>query len=764
MRAFIRKGKRVTALVLCAVMMLGLTACGKKEADSAVTEQENYVYVPEYMEMENSENANLYNLQVHGSNIYYMTYNYDEATGVSRNAICEYSLETGEVKELPFAFENERSAQSYFVDAQGGLCTVEYQWIASESGENGTENYFLCKYDAQGNLISEQDITEIVLDGQDYGYINSFVADGQGRFYATADEKIFLFDAEGNYKGNVNTEGSWIQGIGTGNDGKVYVTYYDSTGSSNGYILSEVSFEEKKLAASYKNFPNSNGNGILVQNQEGKFITNDGSRVYEYDMNSQSYTELFAWLDSDINGNYVNYLGVLSDGKLFAVINDWNTGETELASLTRTKASELPKKTQVVFGTLYDDQALQAAAVAFNKQSDSYRISIKSYIDTNNWTEDSWQDGISKLNNDITSGSNCPDILDLSQLSIGQLAAKGVFEDLTPYFEKSSVVRKEDYMDSILSAYTFDGKLVCVPKTFSLSTIAGKTSEVGTEMGWTLEEMMAYVKAHPDSMIFDYASKTSMMYMLLSYNQDDFIDWSTGKCSFDSEEFKNILEFIASFPDEADWEADDRSTPLKLQDGSVLMDTVGIYDLNTIQQYEAMFGEPVTFIGYPNSKGNSGCYLTGNQMYGIASKSKNKDGAWAFIEFFLNYKDTMFSYGLPTNESEMEQLIEEKTKVEYILDENGEPMKDENGEPIIANAGGGFGYGDWEYTYHIPTREEVDTLLNLIEVAQPASNADQEIMTIMEEEAQAFFQGQKSAQDVAGVIQSRVQVYVNENR
>ena len=32
------------------------------------------------------------------------------------------------------------------------------------------------------------------------------------------------------------------------------------------------------------------------------------------------------------------------------------------------------------------------------------------------------------------------------------------------------------------------------------------------------------------------------------------------------------------------------------------------------------------------------------------------------------------------------------------------------------------------------------------------------------EEAEAFFKGQKSVSDVANVIQSRVQVYVNENR
>ena len=39
-----------------------------------------------------------------------------------------------------------------------------------------------------------------------------------------------------------------------------------------------------------------------------------------------------------------------------------------------------------------------------------------------------------------------------------------------------------------------------------------------------------------------------------------------------------------------------------------------------------------------------------------------------------------------------------------------------------------------------------------------------EITNIITEEAEAFFKGQKSVADVAGVIQSRVQVYVNENR
>ena len=44
------------------------------------------------------------------------------------------------------------------------------------------------------------------------------------------------------------------------------------------------------------------------------------------------------------------------------------------------------------------------------------------------------------------------------------------------------------------------------------------------------------------------------------------------------------------------------------------------------------------------------------------------------------------------------------------------------------------------------------------------TTGNDEITNIITEEAEAFFKGQKSVADVANVIQSRVQVYVNENR
>ena len=103
--------------------------------------------------------------------------------------------------------------------------------------------------------------------------------------------------------------------------------------------------------------------------------------------------------------------------------------------------------------------------------------------------------------------------------------------------------------------------------------------------------------------------------------------------------------------------------------------------------------------------------------------------------------------------------------VTYMTDENGEQILDENGNPIPEDGTSGISYGDWEYTYHTPTEEEINILKELISVAEPSSaTGNDEITNIITEEAEAFFKGQKSVADVAGVIQSRVQVYVNENR
>ena len=103
---------------------------------------------------------------------------------------------------------------------------------------------------------------------------------------------------------------------------------------------------------------------------------------------------------------------------------------------------------------------------------------------------------------------------------------------------------------------------------------------------------------------------------------------------------------------------------------------------------------------------------------------------------------------------QVEKNVQDATKKPYYTDENGNKVEyDEtyyiNGEEIL-----------------LPqlTQEQVDRIVSFVESVNKRGYYNEAISNIISEEAGAYFSGQKSARDVAGVIQSRVQVYVNENR
>lgn len=754
--------RRVLGLALSAAMALSLAACGNSSGGE--TEKKEWVWVPEFITIDD-ETVSFYDMQLVGDSLCYQSYDYDEETEISTQSICRYSLADGNITKTPLNYVEEKNWNlNRLVYAQDGSMYGTTNVYNEDYTKSET---FLCKFDAEGKQIFAEDMTELVAES----YVDNMAIDGEGRIYVTGENNVWLFDADGNKRGTVSlgADVNWIRAMGSGKDGKMYLCYYTSNGDT---VLCDIDFDGKKTGNTYENYPSSNSNA-LVPGIDKDFLAQDGNRVYEYDTKSQTSTELFTWLDSDINGNTVENFWGLEDGRILAVASDWETNEKSIALLTKTKASEVPQKETIVIGSLYGGSDIQAAAVKFNKSNDKYRISIKGYLDFNSWDGDDYEaymaDGMTRLNNDITS-NNCPDILDLSGLNIKQLAAKGVFEDLNGYLEKSEKLSREDFLENILEAYTLDGKLVSIPYSFQMSTVVGKGSEVGTEMGWTLEELIAYADAHPDALLFDSKTKDVIMMTLMAYNADYFIDWSTGECRFDSEEFKDILNFANRFPEEYDWEKEDVSTPNKIQKGQVLLYEENIYDFNELQMCNEIFQGDASYIGYPTMDGSVGCMLSASQAYAITSKSGHKDGAWEFIEGFLTKEENpdrgFSSIGFPTMKSKLNAMAADAVEVKYYTDENGELYYDENGEPIVMGGGSSISYGDgWSYEYSIPTQEEVDLALSLMEIAKPVSYSQgDEVLNIINEEAAPFYKGQKSVDEVASVIQSRIKIYVGENK
>lgn len=62
------------------------------------------------------------------------------------------------------------------------------------------------------------------------------------------------------------------------------------------------------------------------------------------------------------------------------------------------------------------------------------------------------------------------------------------------------------------------------------------------------------------------------------------------------------------------------------------------------------------------------------------------------------------------------------------------------------------------------TENEIATYKELVKGAQPYPYEMGKIRMIIEEELGAFLEGQKTAEETAKVIDSRVQLYLDENR
>ena len=101
---------------------------------------------------------------------------------------------------------------------------------------------------------------------------------------------------------------------------------------------------------------------------------------------------------------------------------------------------------------------------------------------------------------------------------------------------------------------------------------------------------------------------------------------------------------------------------------------------------------------------------------------------------------------------------------EYMTDGEGNYILDENGNKIEESQGG-FGWGDgMTVEIYAMTQEQADKLLELIENTTKVQDYNSAIYDIVAEQSAAFFAGQKSAEEVAKLVQSKANIFVNEQR
>ena len=787
--------KRITTIALSAILAAGMLAgCkggsgeGGKDGSGKTAQKDpsELVYVADYIPMElqgdgNNDYISFYDSVITDNRILTLHSIYDEKTEATDSTLVEFDMETGKLlreaafpdaldgldpmEMIPNGYDPSEFATGLNVNRfallPDGKMVVIFYVYANQIVEDWTNvdyeeiiykgKYALAILDKDLNVVTANEIDpSAIIPGETN--LGEIFADDKGNIVITAAQynengntyAMALIDPNCEIKTVIPLQMNQVDNFVKTSDGKYYILYYDSSWMMK---AAELNLESGSIGEPLSGMPDyASSIGVIDGDSQHLLISSDDT-LYKYSLSEGSMEEVLNWADVDIQPDSVQRIIGKEDGSFYAVLYSWNSGKTEIAKLYQKKRGEIAEKKEIVVASLWDDYQLSSAAIEFNKANPDYHITIKEYYNWENEDAD-LEDARKTLINDLGGAADI-DIVNLEDFSIKSLVKQNVIEDITPFLSSGGKLNLSDYNESILNCYRYDGKLVAVPKTFQLMTLAVR-SDLFKQNSWTVKEMIEYDKAHPDSVIMDYSYRMSILETCLYNNMDYFVDPDTGECRFDSEEFKQILEYASSYPKELDWDNydDSESDIQKIQSGKVIAEPVYLYDLQSVQEYtDYVFQGNANFIGYPTITGEAATILQPSNVYGICSSSKNKEDAWKFIEFVLTREGDR-DYGFPANNKDLQKQIDEELK------------------KAGQKTGGGVGWGDGEvYEYHYATQEEIDLFFDMLGKAKlsPTNGGDQEIFTIIEEEIESYFSGQKSVDDVAKVIQSRVNLYVKEN-
>ena len=791
-----KKLKSLLAVFLLAAMVLSLAACGNRQEENQNKQEETseYVYQASY-ESRGTDSSQL-EAAVYVDDGYYAS---------AYEKIGEREPEEGEVAEYEGQFDIY-GYKIYFVSNDGKKKELAYKPLPAPEDTENRLNYYSGSNlqrllpGEDGNLIAIESVyqnwfdgPESELDGNhpwDYYVYNetmylrvldkdcnelscveldfdvpedsgislyAAVSDGKGNILVPSGTNVLSFDTEGKLdyeiKGQYGVESLYVM-----RDGRIGATCW----GDKGLELHVIDTENKSFGEKY-DLPNDAYN-LIPGDDTYDFYFNNGAYLYGLMLASGEKVKILNWVDCDVNGNSLNNIRILDDGVITGTIYDWSGEEAKVEAVTLKKvpASEVPHKDvltlAVLYGARYD---VMDMVINFNRHSSDCRISIKDYSEYN--TDDDYSAGLTKLTTEIMAG-NMPDLLAMSDLPYEQLAAKGLLEDLYPFLDADSELGREDIMDNVLRASEINGGLYQIASQFNVMSLIGSSKVVGDEPGWTYDELYEALATMPEGCdIMDYyATRDAILQALLIINMNSFVDWTTGKCSFEGKDFTDMLEFAAHFPETVPDDGEYVSDTTRIAEGKQMLMSAGIYDIDDSFYNNSYFGGSITYIGYPTNEG-VGNVLNLTNNYGMSSSCKNKEAAWQFLRGLLTMDSQRF-YGLPTNKNLFEQKMKAAMTPEYEEDENGNIRLDENGEKIMIPRSTWRDELGNEVVYYALTEEDAAKLREAIVAADRLYTQDTGLVEIVQEMTKAYFAGQKSAEEVARLVQSKVSIYVNEHR
>ncbi|MDD3959740.1 MAG: hypothetical protein PHF65_06055 [Oscillospiraceae bacterium] len=604
--------------------------------------------------------------------------------------------------------------------------------------------YEYAYFDFQGKLVGV--VKE--LKPQDYmtisyfAYANAPYADLSGNIYlcgykVTENEEIpcvFIFSDKGILRETIELKNRFALSFVTDGSTLYIASSSTDTNGSMVAIIEEIDDKTFSLGKTYT-IPDVDLEYTEIDADSSSIYFCDQQKITRYSLQSQETDTILVLSDVDAQRYGVVDMACLTRGKIAILGHSTAMGTENLIVFTGQDTDpNMDKQTLILAGVdITDDPIINEIVFRFNMSHSEFRIQIFDYGAAYPYSEYG-EERYSKIYEDFyiaALSGNGPDILidPYNTLPFLSLSRSKHMIDMSKYLFNNKDINISDYQEEHFNSSMVDGKLFSLSSAYSIFGLLGAANE-DTPIQWTIDEYNAAIAADVSGSIpIIGSSSAELLKGSLEYSLDEYIDFETAEVNFDSEAFIQLLEWAKHNADQS--QIDPGSA---VANGSARYCVWGFDSVfNYLDTCVLMYDCDFSFVPFPTETGES-LLARPKYRFAITAQCPYPDAAWDCVSELLceDMQKVLSRVYIPLRYDALEWAIKESES---------------------------FSTTDFERTQQITSK----FYLYATE-ANSISYTDKDCVNLILEEANAFFADQKTAEEVAALIQNRAQILVDERQ
>lgn len=426
-----------------------------------------------------------------------------------------------------------------------------------------------------------------------------------------------------------------------------------------------------------------------------------------------------------------------------------NKTNIQTSDTMSTKASEIDmgkeNNTRITIAVNKpENRFIETAALKFHSSNPGIIVEVKNYTDMGEILTQKTENGqtlamqentdpwgekyIKTINTEMMSGAG-PDIIDSFYVPCSKFADNGFLTDLSMIIQQDTAFDSNNYYENIIFGNKYKGGLYSMSVGFNVDLLGGRYI-LPQKDGLTLKDFFKtaseVLKAHGEEgsyVLFDRAQDVFSNLLKRSYT--DFIKQDSKECDFTAGEFVQLIEQIKEAADKKVFYQSEKTANSDKNWKNIYTFVLGQSDTYCLADFEKEKASYYT-CAIPSLTGEAVISANIYEKYSINNNSKSKGAAWKFIKFLISeeMQTSPELYLFPVNKKAMAERIkrENNTSTDMGLTAN---------DPVFSR---------------ISVYPDIDW----------------KICKIIEEETNKYFDGQRTAEDTASIIQGRVKMILKE--